>query len=118
MKVSELRHRAIIKIAERSADYVTDTIGAIQRATKAMNSFYRFAGFSISKFYYENDSRHYNTERAARLDEIENRRMAKVNDYLKEFNITVRFNGLYPSLCDSKPAKIGCYNDLMLTYWY
>lgn len=118
MKVSELRRKAIIKLAERSADYISDTLGTIERATKAMNSFYKFAGFAISKFYYENDGRNYNAEYAARLDEIENRRTAKVNDYLKEFNASVRFNGVYPSICDINPVKMGCYNDLMLTFWY
>ena len=116
--VAELRRLSVGKLAKRSINYESDALGTIERAEKAMNSFYRFAGFAVRKFYYENDGRRYVERVADELEKKETEWMERLEKYLAEFNASVRFSGIYPSIVEREAIKPGCHNDLMLTYWY
>ncbi len=116
MTTSEIRRRNISKLAERSANFETDVETTIRRAEKAMTSFYRLAGFSLRKFYFENDGERYNERKAARLEAKETAWIDRVNGYLKEFNCTINFSGLYPSIVEK--CEEGGIRDLSLTAWY
>lgn len=123
LTVSEIRHNNLLKLAERSANYATDPDGTLDRAYKAMNSFYRLAGFSERLFYINNDETLYTRyTRYGRLEEMEAREdrwIKRVNKYLEEFRARVVFTGIYPSICDEKkPDDYGCVRDLFLTSWY
>lgn len=115
--VAELRKIAVGELAKRHADYTSNTYEVIKEATKAMNAFYRYAGFAVRKFYYENDGRRYDERTAARLEKEDSRRMAKISDYLKAFNADIHFNGIYPSIID-RASGHSYPSDLYLTYWY
>lgn len=117
MTVAEIRQKNIIKLAERS----TNKDGQeIERARKAFNSFYRLAGFSERLFYINNDSVLYDRyTRRGRLAEMEAREdtwIKRINGYLKEFNVIVYYNGVYPSIVEQDEG--GRVNDLFLTSWY
>ena len=116
--VAELRKIAVGELAKRHADYTSNTYEVIKEATKAMNAFYRYAGFAVNKFYYENDGRRYDERTAAKLEEEDNRKFAKVREYFKAFNADIRFNGIYPSIVEREAVKAGCYRTLNLVYWY
>lgn len=118
LTVAELRRNAVLKLAERSTDFEKNTMETLERAEKAMNSFYRFAGFAVRKFYYENDGRRYVERVAEELEKKETAWMERLEKYLAEFNASVQFSGIYPSIVEREAIKPGCHNDLMLTYWY
>lgn len=121
MKTSELRKKALETLAKRSQNYTEATADTIQRATKAMTSFYRLAGFSNRIFEIQNDERLYKRYSGRRLEAMEKREsdwIDRVRDYLKEFNADINYNGIYPSIIEKEKTPSGGVVDLMLTHWY
>lgn len=121
MTVAEIRRKNLYKLAERSASYKESPLETIERASKAMNSFYRLAGFSERLFYINNDERLYTryikNGWLAEMEERESRWIERVNSYLAEFSAKARYNGIYPSITDTTKTDGGFY-DLCLTAWY
>ena len=119
--VSEIRYHNILKLANRSENMANDPLGTVERASKAMNSFYRLAGFSERLFYINNDEALYTRyNRNGRLEEMEAREerwIKRVRKYLKEFNADIYFNGIYPSVIEPRTEQGGIV-DLNLTSWY
>ena len=119
--VSEIRYHNVLKLANRSANMEADPMGTVERASKAMTSFYRLAGFSERLFYINNDETLYTRyNRSGRLEEMEAREerwIKRVSGYLKEFNADICFNGIYPSVIEPKTEQ-GSIVDLNLTSWY
>lgn len=117
-----IRAKHLETLAKRSEDYTKNPAETISRAARAMNSFYRLAGFSERLFYINNDERLYKRYQGARLDRMEERESAwikRVNGYLQEFHARAVYNGIYPSICEEKkPDDHGCIVDLLLTAWY
>ena len=118
MTVAEIRRKNVYKLAERSKDFEKKALEEIEKARHAMNSFYRYAGFSVNKFYFENDYNRYNEKKANELDKRDKKWMKRINNYLEPFNACIQFNGIYPSICDLEARKRGKCNDLFLTSWY
>ena len=121
LTVAEIRHNNLRKLAQRSENYEADPEGTFDRAYKAMNSFYRLAGFSERLFYINNDEALYTRyTRNGWLEEMEAREdrwIKRVSGYLKEFNADINFNGIYPSVIEPKQPNGGIV-DLNLTSWY
>lgn len=121
MTTAEIRRRNVYKLAERSDKYKENPLETIERAQKAMNSFYRLAGFSERLFYINNDERLYTRyQKSGELEEMENREtrwIERLNEYLAEFKAKARYNGIYPSITDTTRTDSGFY-DLNLTSWY
>lgn len=120
---AEIREKNIHKLAERSDNFTTDPITAISNARKAMNSFYRLAGYSERLFYINNDydlySRYTKNGRLDRMESREENWIKRVNIYLSEFHARAVYNGVYPSICDEPHTDDhGCIRDLYLTAWY
>lgn len=115
MTTAEIRRRNVYKLAERSASFESDALETIKRAEKAMTSFYRLAGFSLRKFYFDNDSRVYSQKKADALEKKETAWIERVKGYLKEFNADIQFSGLYPSIIEREAHG---FKDLSLTAWY
>lgn len=69
-------------------------------ARKAMNSFYRLAGFNEWLVTIENDERLYNyySKHEKELDERFDKWLARLNGYFKPFGMVVKFYGIYPTL--------------------
>lgn len=112
---AEIRRENIGKLAKRCDRYAEDTYEVIREATKAMNAFYRYAGFAVNKFYFENDGNRYNEKVAERLDKKDDKWFRRINEYLAPFKVKATFNGVYPSIID---ATVDYYSDLYLTSWY
>ena len=69
-------------------------------ARKAMNSFYRLAGFNEWRVAIENDERTYNYYKKQE-EALFNRFCkwhARLNEYFKPFGMVVKFYGIYPTL--------------------
>ena len=118
MTVAEIRRKNVYKLAERCESFTNNPIETIEKARHAMNAFYRYAGFAVDKFYWENDCNRYNEKKAVELDKKDDAWMKRVNGYLEAFNAYIQFNGIYPSICDLEARKNGKCNDLFLTSWY
>jgi len=123
MTTAEIRRKNVKKLAERADTYAADPLAAIADATKAMNAFYRLAGFSVRLFYINNDerlyTRYYKNGRLDEMEKQEERRIDTVNSYLAKFHARMVYNGIYPSICDEKHDNDhGCIDDLFLTAWY
>lgn len=116
--IAEIRKQNAFKLAERSANFENDALETIKRAEKAMRSFYRLAGFSVRKFYLENNSETYNLKRSEEMEKKELAWIDRVRGYLKEFHADVCFCGLYPSIIEEKKSPSGGVFDLGLTAWY
>lgn len=96
LTIAEMREKDVYTLARRSAN-----IEAVAMARKALNSFYRLAGFSNRLFDINNNERLYNRYKGSRLEAMKKREsewIKRLNSYLKEFNCAVCFSGLYPSL--------------------
>lgn len=121
MTVAEIRRKNLYKLAERSDRYNENPAETLERAARAMNSFYRLAGFSERIFYINNDEKLYTFyNKSGRLEEMEKREnkwIERVNKYLAEFKAKARYNGIYPSITDTTRTDSGFY-DLNLTSWY
>lgn len=119
MTISEIRTKNLYKLAERSANQDDETL---TRAARAMNSFYRLAGFSERLCNINNNEYLYTKYiKNGWLDEMEKREdkwIKRVSDYLKEFNADICYCGIYPSIIERKETKTGGVNDLHLTIWY
>lgn len=113
--VAELRHNDVLRLTERSTDPE-----AFDKAYKAMNSFYKLAGFSERLFYINNDEALYTRyTRHGRLEEMEAREdrwIKRLNGYLKPFNLEVQFSGIYPSLVEKEESRIVYV--FTYGYWY
>lgn len=121
LTVAEIRRNNVLKLAERSDAYASDPLGAINRAYKAMNSFYRLAGYSNRLFEIQNDYKLYQRyeKRLEKMEKREDAWIDRVNKYLEEFHARAVYNGVYPSVCDEKkPDDNGTVTDLFLTSWY
>ena len=122
MTVAEIRRKNLYKLAERSDKYNENPAETLERAAKAMNSFYRLAGFSERLFYINNDYSLYTFYnkggRLAEMEKRENEWIKRVNKYLAEFKAKARYNGIYPSITDATREENGCFFDLYLTAWY
>lgn len=120
LTVAQIRENNIYKLAKRSKNFETD-VNIFNKARKAFNSFYRLAGFSERLFNINNDYELYRRYQGKRLEAMEAREDAwikRCNEYLKEFNAEVYYNGICPSIIEKKENNSGCVNDLFLTSWY
>lgn len=118
-----IRAKHLETLAKRSEDYTKNPAETISRAARAMNSFYRLAGFSERLFYINNDynlyQRYFKNGNLDRMEERESAWIKRVNGYLQEFHARAIFNGIYPSICEeAKPNDRGTIRDLCLTSWY
>lgn len=118
MTIAETRKENVLKLAERSEHFLEDTAATIRRAEKAMNSFYRLAGYSLRKFEIENDGRRYNEKLSERMEKRELAWTKRVSEYLKEFNADIFFSGLYPSVIERERSEHGGIYQLHLEAWY
>ena len=116
--VAQWREIYTERLAKRSPNYEADASGTMERARRAMNSFYRLAGFNIRLFEIENDRRIYNARRVERMQERADKWIRRVSDYLKEFNADICYPGLYPCVIDIVKTESGGVYDLFLTCWY
>ena len=120
---AEQRTRHLDTLARRADHYADNPAQAWSEASKAMNSFYRLAAYSLRLFYINNDydlyTRYQKHGRLARMEAREAEWIARVNRYLAPFHARAVFNGVYPSICDEKhPDDHGTITDLFLTAWY
>lgn len=95
--IAEMREKDVIRLAERTTEPE-----AVEKARKAMNSYYRLTGFSERLFYINNDERLYTRySRNGLLEEMEakeDRWIKRLNEYLQPFDLEIAFLGIYPSI--------------------
>ncbi len=117
LSVHELRERAIVSLAERSANYQTDP-ATIDRARHIMNCFYRLAGMDGRLLILENDERTYNRRSTKELAERAERSRKKLHTLLEEFDADICYCGAYPSFIERTRSEGGGVTTLNLEYWY
>lgn len=112
--ISELRHNDVLRLAERTTEPE-----ALDKAYKALNSYYRLVGFSERLFYINNDERLYTRySKSGMLEEMEakeSRWIKRLNEYLKPFGLVVSFTGIYPSIV--RKGEGNCIEEVF-TYGY
>lgn len=112
--VAEMREKDVLRLAERTTEPE-----AIEKARKALNSYYRLAGLSERLFYINNSERAYtrcfNSGVLADMEAQEDRWIKRLNEYLKPFGLAVVFTGIYPSIV--RKGERNCIEEVF-TYGY
>lgn len=112
--IAEMREKDILRLAER-----TTKPEAIEKARKALNSYYRLVGFSERLFYINNEERLYTRYSKngilAEMEVQEDRWIKRLNEYLKPFGLVVNYSGIYPSIV--RKGERNCIEEVF-TYGY
>ena len=102
MTIAQLREREIERLARYKNPEPTEQ--DIAEAKRIMNSFYRLCGLNERLLYIENDFTLF--ERYSRLGwlnklrEKEDRWIKRIENWLKEYGLTIQYFGYMPTIVD------------------